>query len=135
MRKISRMPARQIYSAKVSSPEQRIIYLGSQILNWSLRPALPVGNTAVSMEWRCDLLVTLKVRRMTLSKQREPLMNQKGPEKERESVFCISVLCTKENLHFAFCNYSLTSISVSSTASSGSAFLQILSYLHLHSCL
>lgn len=134
MRKISHTPARQIYSAEVSSPEQRIIYLSSQILNWSLRPALPVGNTAVSMEQRCDLLVMLKVRRMTPSKQQEPLMNQKGPEKETESVFCISVLCTKENLRFAFCNYSLTSISVSSIASSGSAFLQIL-YLHLYSCL
>lgn len=72
MRKISHMPARQIYSAKVSSPEQRIIYLGSQIFNWSLRPALPEGNTAVFIEQRCDLLVTLKVRTMTLSKQREP---------------------------------------------------------------
>lgn len=68
MRKISHMPARQIYSAKVSSPEQRIIYLGSQIFSWSLRPALPEGNTAVFIEQRCDLLVTLKVRAMTLSK-------------------------------------------------------------------
>lgn len=90
MRKISLMPARQIYSAKVSSSEQRIIYLGSQILNWSLRPALPAGNTAVSMERRCDLLVTLKVRRMTLSKQQEPLMNQKGPEKQNQ---CFASVC------------------------------------------
>lgn len=87
------------------------------------------------MEQRCYLLVTLKVRTMTLSKQWEPLMNQKEPEKETEPMFCISVLHTKENLHFAFCNYSLKSISVVSTASSGSAFLQILSYLHLYSCL
>lgn len=81
------MPIRQIYSAKVPSPELRIIYLGSQTLNWSLRPALPVGNTAASIEQRCNLLVTLKVRTTTLSKQREPSMNQKGPEKETESVF------------------------------------------------
>lgn len=101
MRKIPHVLSRQIYSAKVSSPEQRIIYLGSQTLNWSLRPALPVGNTAVSIEQRCVLLVTLKVRTTTLSKQREPSTNQKGTEKETESVFCISVLHTKENL--AFC--------------------------------
>lgn len=58
-------------------------------------------------------------------------MNQKGPEKETEPVFCISVLHTKEDLRFAFCNYSLTRISVGNIASSGSAFLQIHSYLHL----
>ena len=96
MRKISHMPARQIYSAKVSSPEQRIIYLGSQILNWSLRPALPVGNTDVSMEQRCDLLIMLKVRTMTLSKQREPLMNQKEPKKQNPCF--ASVCCTQKKI-------------------------------------
>lgn len=33
----------------------------SEILNWSLRPALPVGNMTVPMEQGCDLLVMLKV--------------------------------------------------------------------------
>lgn len=60
---------------------------------------------------------------MTWSKQQEPVMNQKGQEKETESVFCINVLYTKENLHLAFCNYSLAGISAGSTASSGSGFL------------
>lgn len=94
-----------------------------------------MGNTAISTEQRCDLLVTLKVRMMILSKQQEPSMNQKRLETETESVFCITVLCIKESLHLAFCNYSLTSISVGSMARSGSAFLRILSYLHLYSCL
>lgn len=34
MRSVTHMPARQIYSVKVSSPELRIIYLGSQILEF-----------------------------------------------------------------------------------------------------
>lgn len=58
-------------------------------------------------------------------------MNQKGSEKEREPVFCISVLHTKAYLNFAFSNYSLTRISVGNTARLGSAFLRILSYLYL----
>lgn len=69
MTKIYHMPVRQIYSAKASSPQQRLIYLGSQTLNLSLRPALPLGNTAVSTEERYNLLVILTVRTMTLSKQ------------------------------------------------------------------
>lgn len=60
---------------------------------------------------------------MTWSKQLEP--HQEGQEKETESIFCINVLHTKEDLHFAFCNYSysLASISAGSTASLGSGFL------------
>lgn len=100
MRSVSHMPARQIYSVKVPSPELRIIYLGSQILNWSLRPVLPAGNTAVLMEQRCDLLVMLKVRTMTLSKQREPSMNQKGPEKE---TLCILHQFVARKRKYLFC--------------------------------
>lgn len=48
-------------------------------------------------------------------------MNQKGQEKE--FMFYINVLHTKENLHFAFCNYGLATISAGSTASPGSGFL------------
>lgn len=100
MRSVSHMPARQIYSVKVPSPEPRIIYLGSQILNWSLRPVLPASNTAVSMEQRRDLLVMMKVRTMTLGKQREPSMNQKGPEKE---TLCVLHQFVARKRKYLFC--------------------------------
>lgn len=97
MRKISHMPAWQIYYAKVSPPEQRIIYLGSQILNWSFKTCITCGQHSY-LHWTETYFASNgEGQNWPWLSNRSPWWTRKGQRKKQNLCFA-SVCCTQKKI-------------------------------------